>query len=168
MNIATTIGDGTHLPLLIRALEKTKGDVLELGMGVYSTPYLHYQCMLSKRNLVSYENNEPWVNFFIKAKGYENEYHKIHHIKDYANAKIERPWDVVLIDHVPSNKRIIDILRLKDMAKYIIVHDTNGKWDRKFHYKEVWPEFKYGFTFDKEYPSASVVSNFINLKDFLK
>jgi hypothetical protein len=54
---------------------KTDGDVLELGLGVFSTPYLHYQCILSKRKLVSYENCKPWMDFFTQRYGYQDEYH---------------------------------------------------------------------------------------------
>ena len=54
---------GTHLPCLIKAMEKTTGDVLEMGMGIFSTPYLHYQCILTNRRLTSYENDKSWLQF---------------------------------------------------------------------------------------------------------
>src|SRR3990172_8056396 len=83
---------GTHLPALIKAMEKTDGEVLELGMGIFSTPYLHYQCLLSKRKLVSYENYKAWLDFFTRY-GYANEYHEINFVESYADAQIEgRHW----------------------------------------------------------------------------
>src|SRR3989304_6533597 len=95
---------GTHLPALIKAMEKTTGDVLEMGMGIFSTPYLHYQCMLSKRKLVSYENYPNWMQFFIDY-GYPNAFHEIYFIEKYSDAKIDKPWSVVLIDQKPVSGR---------------------------------------------------------------
>ena len=156
---------GTHLPCLIQALSKTTGDVLELGMGVFSTPYLHYQVMLSNRKLVSYENFEEWLNFFVKY-GYRNENHEIIHVDDYANAKIDKPWDVVLIDQTPDSSRIIEIRRLANLAKYIIIHDSNKKNERIYHYSEIYPLFKYKTIWDKDSNHATVLSNFVNLENF--
>src|SRR3972149_11091960 len=82
---------GSHLGCLIQAFGKTTGDVLELGTGVFSTPYLHYACTLAKRNLVSYENFQEWYEFM---KTYENEYHKVNLVEKYADAQTDRqPWD---------------------------------------------------------------------------
>ena len=39
-------GWGSHLPVLIHLMNHTTGDVLELGTGLYSTPYLHHACLL--------------------------------------------------------------------------------------------------------------------------
>jgi len=56
---------GTHLAPLIKAVSKTDGDILELGMGVFSTPFLHYTAILSNRKLVSIENDKSWAKFFF-------------------------------------------------------------------------------------------------------
>src|SRR3990167_1502238 len=79
---------GTHLGAIIAIMGKTTGDVLELGMVIFSTPYLHYQCLLSKRKLVSYENYKAWLDFFTRY-GYANEYHEINFVESYADAQIE-------------------------------------------------------------------------------
>ncbi|MBI2034515.1 MAG: hypothetical protein HYT11_02160 [Candidatus Levybacteria bacterium] len=158
---------GTHLPCLIKAMERTSGDVLELGMGLFSTPYLHYQCMLSNRKLISYENFKSYAQFFIDY-GYPNANHEINIIDDYANAKIDRPWDVVLIDQTPDTSRIIEVRRLANLAKYIIIHDSNEKQERIYHYSEIYPLFKYRTIWDKDRNHATVLSNFVDLEDFWK
>ncbi len=158
---------GTHLPCLIKAMEKTKGDVLELGMGVFSTPYLHYQCILSNRLLVSYENFEPWANFFIKY-GYQNKNHSIFIVDDYKQASIDCNWDVVLIDQTPDSSRSEEIKRLANLAKYIVIHDANPSNDKVTHYSTIYPLFKYKTDWMGDKNRTTVLSNFVDLKDFWK
>ncbi len=156
---------GTHLPALIKAMSKTTGDVLELGMGVFSTPYLHYQCYLSNRKLVSYENTKSWMQFFIDY-GYKCPTHEINFVEKYSDAKIEKPWDVVLIDQTPDSSRVEEIKRLAKFAKYIIIHDSNGNKDKTYHYSEIYSLFKYRIIWDKDKNHATVLSNFVDLEDF--
>ena len=149
-------------------MEKTNGDVLELGMGVFSTPYLHYKCMLDNRKLVSYENFESWMNFFVKY-GYRNENHEINFVEKYANAPIDKEWDLVLIDQTPDWSRAEEVRRLKDKAKYIVIHDSNeGRNYEQYHYKDIYPLFKYKSVWDKDRNHASILSNFVDLTDFWK
>jgi len=157
----------THLPALIKAMEKTNGDVLELGMGIFSTPFLHYRCILSNRKLISYENFKNWMQFFIDYH-YECPNHEINFVEDYANAQIDRPWDVVLIDQTPDAERIKAVKRVANLAKYIIIHDSNedAKSDSVYHYSEIYPLFKYKTVWDKDKNHATVLSNFYDLTDF--
>ena len=156
---------GTHLPCLIKALSKTTGDVLELGMGVFSTPYLHYACLLAKRKLVSYENFKNWLQFFIDY-GYENEYHEINFVEKYSDAPIEKPWSIALVDQTPDSSRVEEIKRLVNLVKYIIIHDSSEKDERVYHYSEIYPLFKYRTDWDKDKNHATVLSNLVNLEDF--
>lgn len=158
---------GTHLPALIKAMEKTDGEVLELGMGIFSTPYLHYQCMLSNRHLTSYENHKSWADFFYKY-GYPCSNHDIFVVDEYAHASIDRSWDVVLIDQTPDSSRAEETKRLANLAKYIIVHDSNGNKDKTYHYSQIYPLFKYRTVWDKDKTHATVLSNFVDLEDFWK
>ncbi len=167
MNISAYYG--THLPCLIRAMAKTSGDVLELGMGVFSTPYLHYECILSSRKLVSYENSRRWIRFFTDY-GYGCPNHEIIFVENYADAKIDKPWDVALIDMSPDSERIMAVKRLANFAKYIIIHDSNENpsYERVYHYSKIYPLFKYKTVWDKDKNHATVLSNFVDLADFWK
>lgn len=162
----------THLAALIQAVNKTDGDVLELGIGTFSTPYLHYPCLVSKRHLTSYDNEKGWVRKFATSKHsshmYQGSYHDLFYVKNWDDAEIERPWDVALVDHSPDHRRIVEIKRLANFAKYIVVHDTNGRFDKKYHYSKVYPLFKYKTDWVKEERHATVLSNFVNLDDFWK
>ena len=156
---------GTNLPALIRAMEKTTGDVLELGMGVFSTPYLHYQCILSNRKLVSYENYKEWMNFFLKYR-YPCKNHEIIFVDKYSDAKIDREWDLVLIDQTPDSSRREEVKRLANLAKYIVIHDSGGNNEKVYHYSEIYPLFKYRTNWEGDKNQATVLSNFVDLKDF--
>src|SRR3990167_2687507 len=157
---------GTHLPALIKAMSKTTGDVLELGMGVFSTPYLHYQCILSNRKLTSYENFKPWVQFFFDYH-YDHPNHEINLVESYNQARIDhKNWDVALVDQTPDSSRVETIRRLANLAKYIIVHDSNGNKDKTYHYSTIYSLFKYRTIWDKDKNHATVLSNFVDLEDF--
>lgn len=167
-NMNVSLNYGTHLPCLMKAVEKTDGDILELGMGVFSTPYLHYHCMLSGRKLVSYENYKNWIGFFHKYH-YENDNHEIKFVEKYSDAKIEKPWDVVLIDQTPDSSRIEEVKRLVNRAKYIVIHDSNERHNKIYHYDTIYPLFKYKTVWDREDSNnATVLSNLVDLKDFWK
>ena len=47
----TTKDWSSHLPVLIKLMAMTSGDVLEVGTGIYSTPFLHWACFSQGRNL---------------------------------------------------------------------------------------------------------------------
>lgn len=158
---------GTHLAPLIVAINKTKGPILELGTGFFSTPFLHYTATLGKRKLESYDNVNSWIKFF-KVYEYQNEYHKLISVKDWDKIDIERPWDVVLVDHSPDERRIIEVKRLASYAKYLIIHDSNGRFDVVYHYTRVYPLFKYKTDWTQEDRHSTVLSNFIDLKNFWK
>lgn len=64
----------THIPLLAKTFEISRGDVLELGTGYFSTTLLLWLCQMERRNLYSYESDEFWYKKSIKNKA---PYHKI-------------------------------------------------------------------------------------------
>lgn len=163
---------GTHLGPLIACINKSNGDVLELGIGFFSTPYLHYQCLLSKRHLTSIDNEKGWVKRFADSDfacyHYRGEYHDFIFVKDWKDAPIEKQWDVVLVDHSPSERRKEDVKKLANLAKYIIIHDSNENGQSKYRdykYNEIFPLFKYKRVWDKDERHATVLSNFIDLQD---
>ena len=157
----------THLPALMRALALTDGPVLELGMGLGSTPYLHYACALAGRWLVSYENDAGWAE---KFKPYQSDRHSIRVVDNWNAAGIEKdwgkPWSVALVDHSPSERRVTEICRLRDCVQYIVAHDSNGRWDKHYHYSTIYPLFRYRTDWTGDGRHAVVLSNFVDLERF--
>lgn len=160
----------THLGALIACVNKTKGDILELGMGLFSTPYLHYAATGSKRNLLSLENDKGWLRHFAGSDFmqflYRNEYHRIELVDIYEESPlIDKEWDVVLVDQTPDSSRKETIKKLANKARYIIIHDSNEQHEKTYHYSEIYPLFKYKRIWDKDNRHATVLSNFVDLED---
>ena len=150
---------GSHLPHLIKVINKTRGPVLELGMGLFSTPYLHFACY-PERRLVSYENHK---DFFDSLSPFKSNYHEIYFVTDWDKIDISGHWSVVLVDHEPFSRRKEEIKRLAKSANYIVVHDTNPRLDRKSKYSEIYPLFKFRKDFNREKPYTAILSNFKDL-----
>ena len=163
MNVS--LAYGTHLPCLMKAVEKTDGDILELGTGIFSTPYLRYTAMLQNRKLVSRENFKPWYDFMLKYWK-PNDNHRIEFVEDYGDCPTYKNWDIVLIDQTPDSSRAEEAIRLKDLAKYIIVHDSNPSNYKVTGYDKLFPHFKYKIDWMGDNNRATVLSNIINLEDF--
>jgi hypothetical protein len=154
-------GYGTHLPLLIQVMEVSRGRVVEFGAGVFSTPYLHWKTYLQKRQLVTFENNLKFLSFFER---YQTNWHTLVSVTDWDAIDLSGEWSVALIDHAPSERRIEEIKRVANNCDYIVVHDTEGRRERDYHYRDTLSTFKYRKDFTMVRPHTSVVSNLVNLQ----
>ena len=160
----------THLGSLIACVNKTSGDILELGVGLFSTPYLHYAATIGKRKLLSLENDPGWCRHFKGSQFihflYSNDYHQIELVDNYENSPlIDKEWDVVLVDQTPDLSRKETVKKLANKAKYIIIHDSNPQHEKVYHYSEIYPLFKYSRTWILDDRHATVLSNFVDLED---
>ena len=154
---------GTHLPVLIKLTSITNGSILELGGGVYSTPFLHWVCFPSKRKLVSYDSDP---GYFQQVLQYVDTFHDVTFVNDWDSINIELPWDIVLVDHV-TERRATEAKRVANFAKYVVLHDSDpSRNNRVYKYDEVYPLFKYRFDYKDTSPNTTVLSNFVNLTDF--
>lgn len=151
---------GSHIPVLIWLLQHTQGDVLEMGGGLHSTPLLHWMCVANKRHLYTYDNDPQYTGLI---KQFDNEYHHLFLVDDWDKAPIERLWSFALIDHAPGERRPVDALRLKDWAHYIAIHDSSYKDDKHYHYKAIYPQFKWRYDYKTVSPNTTILSNFQDL-----
>src|SRR4051794_35570615 len=123
MKIGLAKEKSTHNPILIKAVLLSKGPVLEIGAGLYSTPLLHWLCKFLGRKLVTYENN---ADYFSYASMFRSSEHSVKHIQNWEeDMDLKTHWGVVLMDHNPDERRALDVIRFKDNADYIVIHDTN-------------------------------------------
>jgi hypothetical protein len=151
---------GSHLPVLVKVMEITKGPVLELGCGFSSTPLLHWLCQDQGRKFLSYENDMVWIG----KLGYPVEY-----IEDWAKTDIDDThWSAVFIDQRPGERRIIDALRVKDHADLIVLHDSEPELDKYYGYEKIYPLFKYRYDYTKFLPNTTVISNSIDIRKYMK
>jgi hypothetical protein len=154
---------GSHMPILARIMDLTDGPVLELGMGIYSTPLLDLMCRETKRDLVSLDNDTEWFDSNVQwASGY----HKVYFVEDWANSTMieSRHWSVALVDEKPASNRIKSIKRLAHQANFVIIHDSEPESNKFFKYSWIYNLFKYRYDYTKCRPNTTVLSNFIDLK----
>ena len=150
----------SHLPVLLKLVLETKGRILELGSGVFSTPLLHWLCAKNKRELVTCEND---AEFFQMAKQYQSRNHHIVFINNWDEIKLDKHWGVILIDNRPEFRRAVDAIKFKNNADFIILTDTEEKYEPVFEYKRAWPHFHYRYDDVQGNFRTTVVSNFRNL-----
>lgn len=148
----------THMGVLIRVLQASDGDVVELGSGPSSTPLLHWLCKDLNRRLITYETDPEFYKF---AKEFQSRGHSITFVKNWDSIDTNTHHGVVFIDHAPAERRGVDVIRFKDSADYVILHDTEK--ENMYGYEQVWQHFKYSYTWKECLPWVSVVSNFKDL-----
>lgn len=150
----------THQTVLRKAVEISSGPVLELGTGWGSTPMLHELC--KNRLLISVDHDENWICQYEKFKGQN---HIVLHCKDYSEVDIllrNIDFSVVLVDHAPAERRIIDIIKMLNVP-YVVVHDTH---DPAYGYELIYDKFKYRYQYKELIPYTSVLSNVATLEQF--
>lgn len=161
--MSTSIRYGTHLPVLMSVINKTKGPVLELGIGFHSTPFLHFACLPANRKLVSYETDAGWAKNF---NDFRSSIHDINHLDNWDKLNTNGFWDVILIDHAPNERRVTEVKRLSNSANYIILHDSDPEHDHVYKFSEAYPMFKYRFDYTQCKPNTTILSNFMDLEKF--
>ena len=150
----------SYLPVLTRIVDLTDGPILELGMG-FSTMILDMMCCLTKRPLVSYENDRKW---YEKSLVYASDFHQILLAEDWDKIDIDSThWSVAFIDHRPALRRRVEAKRLKDNADYIILHDSEPEINKFYRYTDIYPLFKYRYDYTRCKPYTVVLSNFKKL-----
>jgi predicted O-methyltransferase YrrM len=163
MNLENLSGFENHRPVLLAALNATTGNVLEMGMGMGSTPYLSEYCIKHNRNLTSLENNEFYFSMFDLLS------HDME-LVDWTTKKYDRrKYGVVFIDHAPAEQRHIDAIRFKNKTQIIVVHDCEheGKDYDSYFISRIANNFKYRKDFkpSNQVERTVMFSNFIDVSN---
>lgn len=148
----------THMGVLIKAVQASDGDVIEMGGGPFSTPLLHWLCKLYGRKLTTYEHARDYYDY---ERNFQSKEHRIRLVTDWNKIKPVR-CGVLFIDHHPSARRGIDAIRFKDHADYIVLHDA----ERDVKYGYDWTRFKHVYIWKECKPWTAVVSNKYGLEHF--
>ena len=151
-----------HLPLMWLALEETKtGDVVELGCGDGSTRQLHQYCKDNNRVLWSFDYDKEWLEkFSIELENVNHRFHYIDKRWELAKELITSP-SVMLIDHSPGERRVVDIRAYCDMDGIMVIHDTQPPpTAASYGYEMIWQYFKYRVTLDAgKNPDTNIIDN---------
>ena len=156
---------GSHLPVLIKAMQFTTGDVVECGCGHYSTPFLHWACFDQDRTLKTYEGNEEWYSLFTH---FQTKKHSMQYITDWDSIDLSIPIGLAFIDHgsgdhTPGDRRWKEAQRLLH-ADLVVLHDAGGKDGVKYGYDKLKGLFKYTWMYRKARPMTAIVSNKLNCR----
>lgn len=163
-------GYGTHITPLIAAVLATTGNILEMGMGDYSTPLLH-EIIKYQRNIIgidrhifSMETNKEWLSNFIDL---EHDWHNIAFVENWDGIEMDDnfPVSVVFIDHAPAARRVVDINIFRDQSEIIVVHDTEKV--NYYGYEPTLSSFKYRKDYERYSKRTTLLSNFIDVTKIL-
>jgi hypothetical protein len=146
---------GDHLPVLIQAVTRTSGPIVELGGGFYSTPYLHWACFNKNRPLATYDNEPTFANFL---SAFQTDYHKVQLVEDWDTIDLSGPISVAFVDHAPAERRIMDMRRLLH-AEYVVAHDTEERRNHHYRWDLIHDLFKYRYRYRSRLHGTSVFSN---------
>lgn len=161
-HVSLEMETSTHFPMLIRAIQETKGTVLELGSGIFSTPLLHWMCFGEKRKLITIENYRHYLEF---AEKFSTDWHTVEYISPFEQKVIPGEFGVVFVDHSPKKPRTRgdDALLYKDKAQIIVLHDAGLDPYEKYGYLPIYKEFKYISHWEGCLPHTTVLSNFVDV-----
>lgn len=157
----------SHYPLLVKVLNEAKrGSVLELGMGPFSTPLLHWLCFDKGMRLFSFDNDPK---YFELNKKFEADHHLVTLVENWDEVHLDPgvQFTVAFVDHKPARRRHIDIKNLVN-CQFVIVHDTEPDQDKWYAYRRIWKLFKYRYDYTKAVPHTTVLSNFNDLSFLMK
>ena len=153
---------GTHIHPLTVAVLATKGAVLEMGCGDFSTPLLHALC--KERKLVSTDTDKEWLDKFRHFQSY---WHVLEYVNVYEggsetnwNRYSEQRWSVVFIDHRPGERRALDVYKMRDKAEIVVCHDTQQP---SYGYEHAFKHFKYRYDYKTYDVWTTLVSNTIDV-----
>lgn len=168
-HVSLEMETSTHFPMLIKCVNKSRGAVLELGSGLFSTPLLHWLCF-PNRKLITCESYQHYMDF---AKKFATKSHTVKFIEDWNHSQILQGcgcthFGVVLIDHSPKKprQRGDDAILFKDAADYVVLHDAGKNSNPKYGYEKVFEHFKYRYDWEGCWPPTTVLSNYHDLTDF--
>ena len=165
---------GSHLGLLFRAVQATKGTILEIGVGCHSTPMLHGLCNGTKpqRELVSLEEDKTW---FLKIQTFKAEFHLIRHVVDWDRwfeQDLVKDIGVVLVDHgkwgdeqAGYDQRVRAVEFYANRAEIVVVHDVEHRFfKRNSDWAGVVKSFKYVVVDTVGSTKTAALSNWVDVR----
>lgn len=150
----------THVDTLAVALERTSGNVLELGVGYGSTPLIKSHCK-GERYSLSLETEQSWAE---EIRGAFSEPVNIKLFDDEIENAIEEKWDLVFVDFGHNFiERLKVAERLRKNTNVFVIHDSDSN---------VWTSFIKSFNYkaiDKtKLPETAILSDVVDVSGWLK
>jgi hypothetical protein len=160
------------IPLTITSL-LTTGDVLELGMGFFSTPLLHNVTSDYSRQLISVDTKFEWLSKFLDFNNTKSHRVYLVNTETIVNYGLDKKWGLVLVDHSTAGTRYLNIISMADKAQVVVAHDAEKPSDHMYKYEEknVKKFYKYACKFsiytsedNSWYYSTLILSNWYDVR----
>ena len=116
---------GHVVPSVIVALS-TNGPILELGVGIYSTPLFHKMSVKTKRQVVSIESQNNWLNSFMPFNQSNHLLYLENKNKKWTNFE-NHEWGLVFIDH--AFDKVEDVIFYANKSEFVMIHEQISKSD---------------------------------------
>lgn len=140
-----------HRVLLWEALKLTAGKVVEFGSGHGSTPFLRQFCEETQRPFESYESNAVWAEMTGATL-----------IDDWAELP-SFECDVLFLDHAPGERRQFDLQKFANLAKIIVIHDSEPTGGGDYRVRQHFEKFLHKVEVKTSGAWATMISNHIPL-----
>ena len=155
---------GSHaIPLTVAALV-SKGDILELGTGIFSTKILNKVAKEQNRFLLSVEMDSKWLQKFIEYNDSINHILFDHKSECAQTINPLKKWGMVFVDHLQGETRHLDMVKYANNAQIVVAHDSEKSSESYYQYSKVYSTFKYHCKYSLYVPngvylSTSLLSN---------
>lgn len=165
----------THtIPLVVSALF-TEGPILELGMGLHSTPILHKIGLDFNRFVVSVETDKKWMEKFNFYNDSETHLILLANKENWETFGNDLNCSLVFVDHLDAYQRHLDVIRFANKSKIVVAHDSEQGNSGYYFYTKAYKYFKYHLryrTFIDENNknievATSLFSNFVDLSQHI-
>ena len=155
---------GSHLVPLMACVTATRGSVLEMGVGHWSTPLLHRYCAAAGRHLVSVDEDHQWAEKFRDMRVCNHQVRGVRY-DDFMREAVQQAWSVVFLDQSPGHRRAADAVALRDVSVFLVVHDYSGAEVRNSFAPilEQWP-----FRAEAKFSPSTLVLGHVPLPEFDK
>lgn len=153
------IGYGSHFPILAAAIARSKGAILELGSGDWSTPMIHYAA--AHRYVLTADTDLEWLRKFSEGYACPRK-HEFQHVTDWKKFSIPPiEFGVAFIDCAPGEERYELAIRVAHRTQWVICHDSEKDYESggNYMYDRATPHFKYVTEFRRFRPYTLILSN---------
>jgi len=114
----------SFMPALGYALGASVGPVVELGMGHFSSPFLHEYCKATNRELVSVEENAIWGDLFRSLGVGSHRVEISRYSEVLGRLRAFQRLGVVFIDSSPGGEARAELFSLAmPISEFVVVHD---------------------------------------------
>ena len=162
-------GFATHQPVLEKIISLVDGPILELGCGEGSTELIHHYSVEKKIQVLTIESDKQWMERYTYLQNENHEFIANENLNEWENLVDEwteyfvdesKRWGLVFIDHGEWISRYKCLLKLKDKADYIILHDS-CYYPKNFIFGKILEE-KSEYQCSKNYPKNCGCCHSIN------